>query len=63
MRLQVSKIQYTETRLSYKAVLYGLGRLNFKHLLLLHKIKFYKVQTLVFEVWFLHNDIMYFGYH
>jgi len=27
---------------SVKAVLYGLGRLNFKNLLLLHKVKFYK---------------------
>ena len=27
---------------SQLAVLYGLGRLNFKHLLLLHKVKFYE---------------------
>ena len=38
---------------SVKAVLYGLGRLNFKHLLLLHKVKFYK--CLFLKSGFLHN--------
>ena len=38
---------------SVKAVLCGLGRLNFKHLLLLHKVKFYK--RLFLKSGFLHN--------